>query len=211
MTFQIEHLLTIMVAASALALVWVRDLFAVVVVLSVYSGLLAVLFALMGAVDVAFMEAVVGTTMSTVCFIGLMWWVDPDELALLSVPRRLVAVAPAAGLGFTGFLLLLTQQQPGQSAYLGRLWTPRSGSQQRLALIDCLQEQSVAVRDLKCELDSQVLLDLLRREHRSSEQLVEHEHDPVAQRAAVGDHLQKTVQCTQRRDLGRNRQHNLLG
>lgn len=99
MTFQIEHLLTVMVAASALALIWVRDLFAVVVVLSVYSGLLAVLFALMGAVDVAFMEAVVGTTMSTVCFIGLMWWVDPDELSLLSAPRRLLAVVPAVGLG----------------------------------------------------------------------------------------------------------------
>lgn len=103
MTFQIEHLLTVMVAAGALALIWVRDLFAVVVVLSVYSGLLAILFALMGAVDVAFMEAVVGTTMSTVCFIGLMWWVDPDELTLLSVPRRLLAVAPAVGLG--GLLL----------------------------------------------------------------------------------------------------------
>jgi multicomponent Na+:H+ antiporter subunit B len=98
-TFEIEYLLTVMVAASALALIWVRDLFAVVVVLSVYSGLLAIMFALMGAVDVAFMEAVVGTTMSTVCFIGLMWWVDPDELSLLSAPRRVLAVAPAAALG----------------------------------------------------------------------------------------------------------------
>jgi multicomponent Na+:H+ antiporter subunit B len=103
MTFQVEHLLTVLVAASALALIWVRDLFAVVVVLSVYSGLLAILFALMGAVDVAFMEAVVGTTMSTVCFIGLMWWVDPDELKLLSASRRLLAVAPAVALG--GLLL----------------------------------------------------------------------------------------------------------
>jgi multicomponent Na+:H+ antiporter subunit B len=99
----IEILLTVMVAAAALALIWVRDLFAVVVVLSVYSGLLAVLFALMGAVDVAFMEAVVGTTMSTVCFIGLMWWVDPDELTLLPAPRRLLAVVPPLMLG--GLLL----------------------------------------------------------------------------------------------------------
>jgi multicomponent Na+:H+ antiporter subunit B len=103
MTFQIEHLLIAVIGASALALIWVRDLFAVVVVLSVYSGLLAVMFSLMGAVDVAFMEAVVGTTMSTVCFIGLMWWVDSDELKLLSVPRRILSVVPALGLG--GLLL----------------------------------------------------------------------------------------------------------
>lgn len=103
MTFQLEHLLVVMLGVTALALIRTRDLFAVVVVLSVYSGLLAVMFALAGAVDVAFMEAVVGTTMSTVCFIGLMWWVDPDELVLLSVQRRLVAVVPALALG--GLLL----------------------------------------------------------------------------------------------------------
>lgn len=99
MTLPIEHLLTLMVGASALALILVRDLFAVVVVLSVYSGLLAVMFALMGAVDVAFMEAVVGSTMSTVCFVGLMWWVDPDELRLHSRTRRVLSLAPALGLG----------------------------------------------------------------------------------------------------------------
>lgn len=99
MTFQIEHLLTVMIVASALALLRVRDLFAVVVVLSVYSGLLAIMFTLMGAVDVAFMEAVVGTTMSTVCLIALMRWVDPDEITLLSVPRRLLSLVPAVGLG----------------------------------------------------------------------------------------------------------------
>jgi multicomponent Na+:H+ antiporter subunit B len=103
MTLQIEHLLTVMIGASALALIGVRNLFAVVIVLSVYSGLLAIMFAVMGAVDVAFMEAVVGTTMSTVCFIGLMWWVNPDELTLLSAPRRVMAAAPALALG--GLLL----------------------------------------------------------------------------------------------------------
>jgi uncharacterized MnhB-related membrane protein len=68
----------VLLAISALALIWVRDLFAVVVLLSVYSGLLAALFAVMGAVDVAFMEAVVGTSVSTVFLMGLMWWIDPD-------------------------------------------------------------------------------------------------------------------------------------
>jgi multicomponent Na+:H+ antiporter subunit B len=92
-----------MIGASALALIRVRDLFAVAILLSVYSGLLAVMFAVMGAVDVAFMEAVVGTTMSTVCFIGLMWWVNPDELRLFSAPWRVLALAPALGLG--GLLL----------------------------------------------------------------------------------------------------------
>ncbi len=103
MTFHIEYLLAVMAGASALALAWVRDLFAVVVVLSVYSGLMAIMFAVMGAVDVAFMEAVVGTTMSTLCFVALMWRADPGELTRQPVTRRFLSVVPALGLG--GLLL----------------------------------------------------------------------------------------------------------
>lgn len=103
MTFALAHLLTVLIAITALALIWVRNLFAVVMLLSVYSALLAVIFAVMGSVDVAFMEAVVGTTMSTIFFMGLMWWVNPDELTLHTGRRRLVAILPAAGFG--GILL----------------------------------------------------------------------------------------------------------
>jgi multicomponent Na+:H+ antiporter subunit B len=93
------ELLTLLLAVSALALVFVRDLFALVVLLSVYSGVLAATFAVMGAVDVAFMEAVVGTSLSTVFLIGLMWWIDPHELTRYSPRRRLLSLLPAGALG----------------------------------------------------------------------------------------------------------------
>lgn len=89
----------ILIGVSAIALVRVRDLFGVVVLLSVYSGLLAVLFVLMGAVDVAFTEAVVGTSVSVVFLMALMWWVDPYELTRYSVQRRALAAIPAGILG----------------------------------------------------------------------------------------------------------------
>lgn len=103
MTFHYAHLLSLLIAVTALALIRVRNLFAVVMLLSVYSALLSVTFTVMGSVDVGFMEAVVGTSMSTVFLMGLMWWVDPDELTLYRPARRALAVLPA--LGFGGLLL----------------------------------------------------------------------------------------------------------
>jgi multicomponent Na+:H+ antiporter subunit B len=97
------EVLVVLLAISAVALIWVRDLFALIVLLSVFSGLLAATFAAMGAVDVAFMEAVVGTSVSIVFFMGLMWWIDPHELTRYSPRRRLLGLVPAAALG--GLLL----------------------------------------------------------------------------------------------------------
>jgi multicomponent Na+:H+ antiporter subunit B len=91
--------LAVLLAVTVIAVVWARDLFAVIVLLSVYSGLLATIFAVMGAVDVAFMEAVVGTSLSTVFLLGLMWWIDPKELTRYSEQRRLFALVPAVALG----------------------------------------------------------------------------------------------------------------
>lgn len=93
------EVLTLLLAISALALVYTRDLFAVVVLLSVYSGLLAAAFAVMGAGDVAFMEAVVGTSVSTVFLLSLMWWIDPQEATRYSVARRALTLVPTLALG----------------------------------------------------------------------------------------------------------------
>jgi multicomponent Na+:H+ antiporter subunit B len=90
---------SILVAMSALAIIWARDLFAVITLMAVYSFLLAVIFAIMGAPDVAFMEAVVGASLSTVFLIGLMWWIRPEELTRYSPARRAAAVVPALLLG----------------------------------------------------------------------------------------------------------------
>lgn len=93
------ELVAIALAVTAIAVIAVRDLFALVVLLSVYSGLLAVIFALMGAPDVAFTEAVVGTSVSTIFFMALIGWIDPTELTRWSGPRRLLAALPAVAIG----------------------------------------------------------------------------------------------------------------
>jgi multicomponent Na+:H+ antiporter subunit B len=93
------ELLTLLLAIAAIAVIWARDLFAVVALLAVYSGLLAALFAVLGSPDVAFMEAVVGTSLSTVFLLGLMWWIDPEEATRYPLPRRVVALVPSLALG----------------------------------------------------------------------------------------------------------------
>ena len=59
-------LLLILTAAGAIL---IRDLIGAVLILGSYGFVLAVLWALLGAVDVAFMEAVVGAGLSTVFFL----------------------------------------------------------------------------------------------------------------------------------------------
>jgi multicomponent Na+:H+ antiporter subunit B len=93
------HVVNFLIAVSAIALVRVRDLFSLIVLLSVYSGLLAATFVLMGAVDVGFTEAVVGTSVSIVFLMALMWWIDPYELTRYSPARRLLPLIPAGALG----------------------------------------------------------------------------------------------------------------
>lgn len=93
------HGASLLILVSALALVRVRDLFGLVVLLSVYSGLLATTFVLMGAVDVGLTEAVVGTSVSVVFLMALMWWIDPYELSRYTPSRRLLSAVPALGLG----------------------------------------------------------------------------------------------------------------
>jgi multicomponent Na+:H+ antiporter subunit B len=99
MTATFIHVVNLLIAVSALALVRVRDLFSLVILLSVYSGLLATTFVLMGAVDVGFTEAVVGTSVSIVFLMALMWWIDPYEVTRYSPVRRLTRIIPAGGLG----------------------------------------------------------------------------------------------------------------
>ena len=89
-----------LVAATAAAATRTRDLFGLMVMLSAYSGLLAVLFALLGAPDVAFTEAVVGSAVSTLFMMGLIRQVDPGDVTNRA-PRHqigaLVLALAAAG------------------------------------------------------------------------------------------------------------------
>jgi multicomponent Na+:H+ antiporter subunit B len=95
----IAEILSVLVGISALALLTVRHLLTVVVLLSVFSAALAITFAILGAVNVAFLEAVVGTSVSTIFFMGLMRWVDPAALTRPSRRTRLRAVLPTVGVG----------------------------------------------------------------------------------------------------------------
>ncbi len=59
--------------ATAIIALQVRDLLAAVVTLGVFSFLCALLFVVMGAVDVAFTEAVVGAGITTVLFVVALY------------------------------------------------------------------------------------------------------------------------------------------
>lgn len=60
MIWQLETIVFVLLIASALLALRVRDLLAAIIALSVYSFGAAFMFAILGAVDVGFTEAVVG-------------------------------------------------------------------------------------------------------------------------------------------------------
>lgn len=70
MIWQLDLLILTMVVLCALTAINLKDLFSATVVFGVYSFLMCLLWAEMGAVDVAFTEATVGAGVSTVLFIG---------------------------------------------------------------------------------------------------------------------------------------------
>lgn len=65
-------ILTLLVVVAFLSL-WVRDLVVSAVVFGIYSFLMCLLWAEMGAVDVAFTEATVGAGASTVVLIATVF------------------------------------------------------------------------------------------------------------------------------------------
>jgi uncharacterized MnhB-related membrane protein len=74
--WQVEFWLLIVLVALAIAALQVRDLLAAVVVLSGYSFVMAILFAAMGAVDVAFTEATLGAGVTGVLFVVALFFME---------------------------------------------------------------------------------------------------------------------------------------
>lgn len=74
----LEILLSVLLGVTAVTLVFTRDLFGLTVMLSVYSGLIGVVLSLLGAVDVAFTEAVVGAGLSTGLLLALLRYLRAD-------------------------------------------------------------------------------------------------------------------------------------
>jgi uncharacterized MnhB-related membrane protein len=70
MIWQIDLLLLTLVVVCGIVTITLKDLLAATLVFSVYSFLMCLLWAEMGAVDVAFTEATVGAGVSTMLFIA---------------------------------------------------------------------------------------------------------------------------------------------
>ncbi|ARU57775.1 Na+/H+ antiporter subunit MnhB [Oleiphilus messinensis] len=68
----IDLVLLAMLALTALRVIFLRDLFAVVMLFGIYSFLSAAIFVSLDAVDVAFTEAAVGAGISTVLMLGTL-------------------------------------------------------------------------------------------------------------------------------------------
>ena len=70
MIWQLDLLTLLLVVICAIGAITVKDLLGATVIFGVYSFLMCLLWAGMGAVDVAFTEATVGAGVSTVLFIA---------------------------------------------------------------------------------------------------------------------------------------------
>lgn len=97
----IDFLLLLFLAATAVAIVLLRNLFAVVMLSGIYSLLSAGLFVVLDAVDVAFTEAAVGAGISTVLMLGTLFLTSRQEK-----PPERPAVLPLAVVLLTGAALV---------------------------------------------------------------------------------------------------------
>ena len=73
MIWQLDFIILIMVVICAVAAINVKDLLSSAIILGAYSFLMCLLWAGMGAVDVAFTEAAVGAGISTAFFIAAIY------------------------------------------------------------------------------------------------------------------------------------------
>ena len=74
MIWQIDFWLLVILIISALIALQIRDLLAAVAALAVYSFVVALLFAQMGAIDVSFIEATLGAGVTGVFFIVALFF-----------------------------------------------------------------------------------------------------------------------------------------
>ncbi len=70
MIWQIELIILILVALFGIGALATKDLLSAAILFGAYSFMLCLLWAIMGAVDVAFTEASVGAGISTVLFVS---------------------------------------------------------------------------------------------------------------------------------------------
>lgn len=75
----VDIVLLVLLGVTAIAVVRIRNLFAAVMLMGIYSLLSAALFVTMDAMDVAFTEAAVGAGISTILMLGTLALVGSEE------------------------------------------------------------------------------------------------------------------------------------
>lgn len=73
MIWQLDLILLLLVVICAIAAITVKDLLSSAIILGAYSFLMCLIWAGMGAVDVAFTEATVGAGVSTIFFVAAIY------------------------------------------------------------------------------------------------------------------------------------------
>jgi uncharacterized MnhB-related membrane protein len=73
MTWQLDHIILSLVIILAIGAISVKDLLGAAILFGAYSFMMCLLWAIMGAVDVAFTEASVGAGVSTVFFVAAVF------------------------------------------------------------------------------------------------------------------------------------------
>ena len=73
MIWQIELIILVLVVLFGMGALAVKDLLSAAILFGAYSFMLCLLWAIMGAVDVAFTEASVGAGISTVLFVSAVF------------------------------------------------------------------------------------------------------------------------------------------
>ena len=73
MIWELEIFILIIVIVLAIGAISVRDLLSAAILFGAYSFMMCLLWAIMGAVDVAFTEASVGAGISTILFVAAVF------------------------------------------------------------------------------------------------------------------------------------------
>jgi multicomponent Na+:H+ antiporter subunit B len=103
MTFNFEIPLLILLLVTAAGAILVKDLMSAILLLGSYGFCLSLVWAWLGAVDVAFVEAVVGAGLATVLFLLTLFGTAPKDGRLRRPPPPMAVLI---GLPLLGALML---------------------------------------------------------------------------------------------------------
>lgn len=111
MIFSYEILLLLLLLVTAAGAIMVEDLMSAVLLLGSYSFFLSLVWGWLGAVDVAFVEAVVGAGLATALFLLTLFRTAPKDTRLRRPPPTLIMLIIFPLLGI--LLLYAANDLPG--------------------------------------------------------------------------------------------------